>query len=191
MVELREITSGLLFSEGPVALADGSILVVEIARRCLNRVGAPTAPRRSSRRPAAGRMAPRSARTASATCATTAASSSRGTRATAFARRARPGTIPAAGSSASTPSYQLIGPLLFRVVVGLGVAALLEVLGFGVEREQLLEQSVRQSASRFGGSQDAIKRIPRSNRGRLPGHPPAVRGSSVDRLLQIPRSPPR
>jgi gluconolactonase len=31
MVELREITSGLLFPEGPVALADGSILVVEIA----------------------------------------------------------------------------------------------------------------------------------------------------------------
>jgi SMP-30/Gluconolactonase/LRE-like region len=38
MVELREITSGLLFPEGPVGLADGSVLVVEIARRRLTRV---------------------------------------------------------------------------------------------------------------------------------------------------------
>jgi gluconolactonase len=36
--ELREVTSGLLFPEGPVALPDGSVLVVEIARRCLTRV---------------------------------------------------------------------------------------------------------------------------------------------------------
>ena len=38
MPELREITSGLLFPEGPVALPDGSVLLVEIARRCLTRV---------------------------------------------------------------------------------------------------------------------------------------------------------
>lgn len=39
MPELREVTDGLLFPEGPVALADGSVLVVEIARRTLTRVG--------------------------------------------------------------------------------------------------------------------------------------------------------
>jgi gluconolactonase len=37
-IELREITRGLLFPEGPVALPDGSVLVVEIGRRCLTRV---------------------------------------------------------------------------------------------------------------------------------------------------------
>ena len=30
---LREVTSGLRFPEGPVALADGSVLVVEIESR--------------------------------------------------------------------------------------------------------------------------------------------------------------
>src|SRR3989442_1133648 len=51
MPEMREITSGLQFPEGPVALADGSVLVVEIKRGTLTRVppdrkqinGAPTA----------------------------------------------------------------------------------------------------------------------------------------------------
>jgi gluconolactonase len=38
MLEVREITAGLSFPEGPVALADGSVLVVEIARRCVTRV---------------------------------------------------------------------------------------------------------------------------------------------------------
>jgi gluconolactonase len=38
MPEEREVTSGLLFPEGPVALPDGSVLVVEIARRTLTRV---------------------------------------------------------------------------------------------------------------------------------------------------------
>ncbi len=38
MVELREITTGLRFPEGPVAMPDGSVLVVEIERRCLTRV---------------------------------------------------------------------------------------------------------------------------------------------------------
>lgn len=36
--ELREITSNLQFPEGPVALEDGSVLVVEIRGRCLTRV---------------------------------------------------------------------------------------------------------------------------------------------------------
>ena len=39
-MELREITTGLRFPEGPVALPDGSVLVVEIARRTLTRVEA-------------------------------------------------------------------------------------------------------------------------------------------------------
>jgi gluconolactonase len=38
MVQLREITSGLEFPEGPIALADGSVLVVEIKGGRLTRV---------------------------------------------------------------------------------------------------------------------------------------------------------
>jgi gluconolactonase len=38
MDRLREITAGLQFPEGPVALKDGSVLVVEIAGRTLTRV---------------------------------------------------------------------------------------------------------------------------------------------------------
>jgi gluconolactonase len=38
MTGLREITTGLRFPEGPVAMPDGSVLVVEIERRCLTRV---------------------------------------------------------------------------------------------------------------------------------------------------------
>ena len=38
MPKVREITRGLQFPEGPVAMADGSVLVVEIARRCVTRV---------------------------------------------------------------------------------------------------------------------------------------------------------
>lgn len=38
MTELREITSGLRFPEGPVAMADGSVVLVEIARGTLTRV---------------------------------------------------------------------------------------------------------------------------------------------------------
>jgi len=37
-VELREIASGLRFPEGPVAMADGSVVLVEIARGTLSRV---------------------------------------------------------------------------------------------------------------------------------------------------------
>lgn len=39
MKSFREIASGLRFPEGPVALADGSVLVVEIARGTLTRIG--------------------------------------------------------------------------------------------------------------------------------------------------------
>ena len=39
MVEYRELASGLLFPEGPIWMADGSVLLVEIARGTLSRVG--------------------------------------------------------------------------------------------------------------------------------------------------------
>src|SRR5713101_9156568 len=38
MPQVREITSGLRFPEGPVAMEDGSVLVVEVARGTLTRV---------------------------------------------------------------------------------------------------------------------------------------------------------
>ncbi len=37
---MRDVTDGLLFPEGPVALADGSVALVEIARRTVTLVGA-------------------------------------------------------------------------------------------------------------------------------------------------------
>ena len=37
-MKIREITSGLQFPEGPIAMADGSVLLVEIARGTLTRV---------------------------------------------------------------------------------------------------------------------------------------------------------
>lgn len=37
---IREVASGLQFPEGPIALADGSFLVVEIARKTLTRISA-------------------------------------------------------------------------------------------------------------------------------------------------------
>ncbi len=38
MPQMREITSGLQFPEGPIAMNDGSVLVVEIKRGALTRV---------------------------------------------------------------------------------------------------------------------------------------------------------
>jgi len=38
-METREIASGLQFPEGPIAMPDGSVIVVEIARGTLSRVG--------------------------------------------------------------------------------------------------------------------------------------------------------
>src|SRR4051812_50192814 len=38
MAELREIVSGLQFPEGPIAMDDGSVLLVEIKRGTLSRV---------------------------------------------------------------------------------------------------------------------------------------------------------
>jgi gluconolactonase len=39
MAELREICSGLFFPEGPVAMSDGSVVLVEIGRGTVTRVG--------------------------------------------------------------------------------------------------------------------------------------------------------
>lgn len=39
-MELRELASGLKFPEGPVAIADGDVILVEIARGTLTKVGA-------------------------------------------------------------------------------------------------------------------------------------------------------
>ena len=36
--EITEITSGLRFPEGPVAMADGSVIVVELQGGCVTRV---------------------------------------------------------------------------------------------------------------------------------------------------------
>lgn len=38
MVAMEKVTDGLLFPEGPIAMADGSVLLVEMARRTLTRV---------------------------------------------------------------------------------------------------------------------------------------------------------
>src|SRR5688572_3741189 len=43
MAELKELATGLLFPEGPVAMEDGSVIVTEIARGTITRVGADSA----------------------------------------------------------------------------------------------------------------------------------------------------
>jgi gluconolactonase len=51
-MKIREIATGLLFPEGPIAMDDGSVLLVEIARGTLSRVapsGKVTVERRSHR----------------------------------------------------------------------------------------------------------------------------------------------
>ena len=78
---MKLIGEGLQFPEGPIALADGRVLVVEIKSGTLATVSARTARSSASPRPAAARTAPRSGPTARSTSATTAASS--GTRSTA------------------------------------------------------------------------------------------------------------
>ena len=77
MTQYRTITDGLLFPEGPIAMPDGTVLVVEIARGDPH-AGVPRRPARKSwPRPAAGPTGRPSARTASATSATTAGSGGR------------------------------------------------------------------------------------------------------------------
>ena len=72
-MEIRTLAEGLEFPEGPVALADGSVLLVEIFAGTLTRVS-PDGKKQSSRGREAARTEPRSVRTANATFATTAAS---------------------------------------------------------------------------------------------------------------------
>ena len=57
MAELTEITSGLRFPEGPIAMDDGSVVLCEIEASRLTRV-CPTAPRRRSPRCPAARTVP-------------------------------------------------------------------------------------------------------------------------------------
>ena len=73
MSELRVVATGLRFPEGPVAMRDGSVVLVEIERQTVSRVRR-TERWRWSRIPAAGRTAWRSGRTGRSTSATTAAS---------------------------------------------------------------------------------------------------------------------
>ena len=40
MAEIREIASGLQFPEGPIAMPDGSVILVEIKRGTVSRVTA-------------------------------------------------------------------------------------------------------------------------------------------------------
>ena len=75
MTDARLLTDDLLFPEGPVPLADGSVLCVEIARH-RSRSSRRTAPSGRSASPAGDRTGRPSAPTARSTSATTAAASS-------------------------------------------------------------------------------------------------------------------
>ena len=101
--DLIEITSGLRFPEGPVAMADGSVVLVEIFGPRITRVapdGTKTTRGRDPRRP---ERPGRRARTARCTSATTAAASRRSRSAgMLFPARSTPTATSAAGSSAST-----------------------------------------------------------------------------------------
>jgi sugar lactone lactonase YvrE len=73
-MEFETIASGLRFPEGPVVMADGSIIVVEIEKKCITRCwdGGKT---EVIATPAAAPMASPSVRTAHSGSATMAASS--------------------------------------------------------------------------------------------------------------------
>ena len=74
MSDIRVIATGLRFPEGPVAMKDGSIVLVEIERQTVTRVYQ-TVGRTSSRIPAADRTGLAWGRTARFTSATMAVSS--------------------------------------------------------------------------------------------------------------------
>ena len=78
-MEIRTLATGLRFPEGPIALDDGGVLLVEIARGTLTKVAADGTVDGGGRDWAAGPTARRSAPTAPCTSATTAAASA-GTR---------------------------------------------------------------------------------------------------------------
>ena len=67
-MEFRTLAEGLQFPEGPVALADGSVVLVEIAAGALTRIAA-DGTKTSSRGPAAAPTARRWVPTANATIA--------------------------------------------------------------------------------------------------------------------------
>ena len=74
-MKIREIASGLQFPEGPVAMHDGSVVLVEIARGTLSRVlpdGTRARRRRPRRRPERRRASGPTARSTSATTAASA-----------------------------------------------------------------------------------------------------------------------
>ena len=81
----RTITDGLLFPEGPIAMPDGTVLVVEIARGTLTRVF-PDGRKEIVAETGGGPTGRPSARTASATSATTVDSSGRWSRTATAAR---------------------------------------------------------------------------------------------------------
>ena len=71
MSELEQVTSGLVFPEGPVAMADGSVVLVEMLGQRITRV-APDGTKDTVAESAADPTGSRSVPTAPATCATTA-----------------------------------------------------------------------------------------------------------------------
>jgi sugar lactone lactonase YvrE len=68
-MDIELVCEGLQFPEGPIAMADGSIVLVDIQRKTLTRITP------DGKREAAGPTARRSARTARSTSPTTAARS--------------------------------------------------------------------------------------------------------------------
>ena len=100
MAELEIVAEGLRFPEGPVAMPDGSVILVEIAAGRITRVR-PDGARRSSPSPATARTASRSGRTASSIAVNNGGFSWIEARAR-CARTAPPPIMKAAGSSAST-----------------------------------------------------------------------------------------
>ena len=72
-MEFKEIATGLKFPEGPVAMDDGSVIVVEIPIGRITRVKHGRHARRPSPRRAAGRTVSRSGRTVISIAATMAA----------------------------------------------------------------------------------------------------------------------
>ena len=78
MAELREVATGLRFPEGPIAMPDGSVVLVEMFGPAVSRVKPDGSKEVIAEIPAA-RTASRSGPTARSTCATTVAASARST----------------------------------------------------------------------------------------------------------------
>ena len=96
-MKIRELATGLQFPEGPVAMDDGSVLLVEIARGTLTRVTADGRVQVVADL-GAGPNGAASGLTARSTSATTAALNGRATRATTCAPSGKP-TITRADAS--------------------------------------------------------------------------------------------